>query len=254
LGITASLESSLARQSDYLLLTKVGDEGLVMIKSYITEVAASLLLSLQLARCGGFISDGQFEQLHKELVASPDEVRRITEEKEELMRSLAEEYQKSRSIFLLGNGPNFPTALEGMLKLKECTYAHAEAVSSNEFRHGYINALIKDTPAILIAPLSSRSHRQLVAIGRDVKNVDGRLVVLGTKGDDVLKELADHFVEMPSGYGELISPILYIVPLQLLAYYGALARGINPDEPERSVIFMSKKTLDGVERVFLAQS
>jgi len=250
-GVTASVGSSLGKKSDYLLFLQTGEEGFVTIKSYTASVAVSHLLALELAFLKGSISAKLYNSHKSKLLKAPELLSKNMKKMADETEEIAQDLKDSKFFLILGSGPNYPTALEGMLKLKECTYSHAVAINCNEFVHGYINALQDDAPVILIAPPFSPVFNDFEEIGRIIKRVKGKLITLGGGEKSILAGISDYFVEVNYYPEEIFTPLFYILFFQYFAFHSAIARNINPDLPAKQSSLMKKKIIDGIERVYL---
>jgi glucosamine--fructose-6-phosphate aminotransferase (isomerizing) len=186
------------------------------------------LLALSIAHENGSISDSRFLQLVNELDAIPDKLKRVLENNNHI-KEIAETFKDTSNFLYLGRGYNFPVALEGALKLKEISYIHAEGYPAAEMKHGPI-ALIDDLmPVVFVAPKDA-VYQKVVSNVEEVKARGGRVLAVVTEGDVGLARLADHKVEVPETL-DVLTPILTVLPLQLLAYYIAVRRGCNVDQP-----------------------
>lgn len=252
-AVTDNPESTLGKKSRFTIQLMSGQEGLVMIKSYIGEVTISNMLALELSNSWGKLSKTRYLKYKNELLQIPKKVKLVTESIAEETRRIAEKFAKSENIYLIGYGPNYATALEGMLKIRECLGVHAEAIEGNEFRHGYINSMKPGDPVIGIFP-PSKCKNKMIKICRNIKNMKGQIVIIGHEKDEELRKIADDYVSIGVECDEFFSPILYILPLQLLAYYGGLSRGIDPDYPPASEAVGRYKDFSGKKVYYIEES
>ena len=170
----------------------------------------------------------QGREVVRALAKLPDLVQRVLAKAPEI-EQLADRLVRAQNVLYLGRGYNFPVALEGALKLKEISYIHAEGYPAAEMKHGPI-ALIDDLmPVVFIAPKDAVHHKVISNI-EEVKARGGRVIAIVTEGDTALDQLADHRIEIPETL-DLLTPVLSVLPLQLLAYYIAVRRGCNVDQP-----------------------
>ncbi|HEX4633969.1 MAG TPA: SIS domain-containing protein, partial [Gemmatimonadales bacterium] len=189
--------------------------------------AALALLTLKLGRLRA-LSILQGREVVKALAKLPELVERVLA-KAPQVEQLAERLQRAQNVLYLGRGYNFPVALEGALKLKEISYIHAEGYPAAEMKHGPI-ALIDDLmPVVFVAPRDA-VYQKVVSNIEEVKARGGRVIAVVTEGDTGVAKLADHKIEIPETL-DIFSPILSVLPLQLLAYYIAVRRGCNVDQP-----------------------
>jgi len=229
LAVTNTPDSSLMRLARFTLLTHAEEERAVTAtKSYTAQLAALFLLSLSLAEEARV--RGDLEPLRESLFAAPRLMAEATRSLEATVRRAAEGHADKSSFFLLGSGPNYATALEGALKLKEACNVFAEGFATREFLHGPMQLADGRTPVFLISPPD------------EVDGSAGLLASLRRFGSPVILVTEEAgggggpprgAVCIPSGLSKVFSPLLYILPLQLFAYYGSVARGLNPDRPEK---------------------
>jgi len=221
--------SSLSREVDDVLYVHAGPEiGVASTKAYTAMVAAFSLLALWLGRARGTVPDDQARELVLGLRELPKLVERALGTREEVAR-IAEGMLHARSALYLGRGVNVPTALEGALKLKEISYVHAEAYPTGEMKHGPIALIDEHLPVVAIATASAL-YDKTVSNLQEVKARDGRLIVVASEGDEKVREHADEVVYVPRTH-ELLSPVVNVVPLQLLAYEVAHRLGRDVDQP-----------------------
>jgi glucosamine--fructose-6-phosphate aminotransferase (isomerizing) len=220
-------ESSLVRESELTLLTRAGPEiGVASTKAFTTQLAALLLLTIALARRHGLTADKE-KKLVEELEQLPGRIQKVLELSEEI-RAIAERFVDKRHALFLGRGVHYPIAMEGALKLKEISYIHAEAYAAGELKHGPLALVDASMPVIAVAP-NDELLEKLKSNLQEVRARGGELFVFSERGTGV-RQGNTIKVRMPE-VGEYTSPILYTIPLQLLAYYVALVKGTDVDQP-----------------------
>lgn len=226
--LTNVVGSSITRMSDLVCYTYAGPEvSVVATKTFAAQVAYLLLLAINLAMKKG-LSRSRFKKLIEELKSIPDVVQAVLDKVEPQVKKLAKQYRDAKNIYLIGRGIGYPVVLEGALKLKEITYIHSEGMPAGELKHGTL-ALIEDgTPVIAVMPPGENRARMVGNI-EEVKARGAMVTAIAEESDDV-KEHVDELISIPHTE-ELFSPLLYIVPLQLLAYYTTVERGQDPDHP-----------------------
>jgi glucosamine--fructose-6-phosphate aminotransferase (isomerizing) len=228
-GICNVIGSSIARASHAGSYTHAGPEiGVASTKAFTAQVTILTLLALQLAQSQGTISQSRLRQVLYEMETIPDKIREALKNNDAI-KALAEKYMDAKNFLYLGRGLNFPIALEGALKLKEISYIHAEGYPAAEMKHGPIALIDENMPVVFIATNAS-AHEKIVSNIQEVKARKGRIIAIVNEGDTTVKELADDVIEIPET-DELLSPLVSIVPLQLLSYHIALMRGCNVDQP-----------------------
>ncbi len=227
LAIVNVVGSMATRIADLTLYTHAGPEiGVAATKTYTTQLAVLTMLAIELARTLGTADEEYLKELEEGLRRVPDLIEDILNLNEPL-RELAEGLKDRENFFYIGRGIGLPTALEGALKLKEISYIHAEGLSAGELKHGPL-ALIEDgIPVVAIAPNGKTFDKMLGNI-EEAKARGAHIIALGSS--ERLREVSDAFIEMPD-LDETLTPIPYIVPLQLLAYHLAVLRGNDPDKP-----------------------
>jgi len=228
LGVVNVVGSSIARETDAGVYLRVGPEiGVASTKAFTGQVAVLTLVALYLARRRHMSAD-QCADMIRELEQVPDKMERILEH-DARIRTVTEKYIDRDNWLFLGRGYNYPTALEGALKLKEISYIHAEGMPAAEMKHGPI-ALINDgMPAVFIAN-RGRQYEKVISNIQEVKSRGGRIIAVATEGDEHIKTLADDVFYVPD-VPECLSPMLTVVPLQLMAYHAAVLRGHDVDKP-----------------------
>jgi len=227
LAIVNVVGSMATRIADLTLYTHAGPEiGVAATKTYTTQLAVLTMLAIELARTLGTANEGYLTKLEESLRRVPDIVEEVLNLNEPL-RELAENLKEKENFFYIGRGIGVPTALEGALKLKEISYIHAEGLSAGELKHGPL-ALIEDgVPVVAIAP-SGKTFDKMLGNVEEAKARGAYIIALGSS--ERLRMVSDALIEMPE-VDEVLTPIPYIVPLQLLAYHLAVLRGNDPDKP-----------------------
>lgn len=228
-GICNVVGSSIARASHAGAYTHAGPEiGVASTKAFTAQVAVLSLIALYLGRSLGHLAQKDFFKLINELDDLPQKVEE-TLRTEARVREIAHLYKDASNFLYLGRGFNFPVALEGALKLKEISYIHAEGYPAAEMKHGPIALIDENMPVVVIA--TRRGHyEKIISNIQEVKARGGRIIALVNAGDQTVKNLADHIIEVPE-VEDAFSPIVNSVPLQLLAYHIAVMRGCNVDQP-----------------------
>jgi glutamine---fructose-6-phosphate transaminase (isomerizing) len=228
LGIVNVVGSTIAREVDGGIYLHAGPEiGVASTKAFTSQIAALALLTLKIGRLRA-LSILQGREVVRGLGRLPELVQRVLARAPEAER-IAERLLRANNVLYLGRGYNFPVALEGALKLKEISYIHAEGYPAAEMKHGPI-ALIDDLmPVVFVAPRDA-VYQKIVSNVEEVKARGGRVIAVVTEGDTGLATLADHRIEVPETL-DLLTPILTVLPLQLLAYYIAVRRGCDVDQP-----------------------
>ncbi len=228
-GIVNSVGSSIARITDAGSYIHAGPEiGVASTKAFTGQVSLLTMMALSLAQKRGTISNSYFRQLVSELANIPDKIRRVLE-KDEQIRYIAGEIKDHSNALYLGRGYNFPVALEGALKLKEISYIHAEGYPAAEMKHGPI-ALIDENMPVIVITTNRSAYDKIVSNIQEVKARKGLVIAIVNEGDTVISKMADHVIEIPNTE-EPFTPLLSVIPLQLLSYHIALMRGCNVDQP-----------------------
>ena len=229
IAVTNVVDSSMARDADAVLYTRSGPEiGVAATKTFVAQLVALQLLALFLAQERGSISAGRIVGMVESLAEVPTLVEHMLDAEEELQR-IATKWAGVRDFFFLGRGVSCATAAEGALKLKEISYARAEYYPAGEMKHGPI-ALIDDQVVVVGVVPHGDLHAKTLANMEEMRARDGRLLLLLTEGDDQGAALADEVVWLPE-MDEMLSPVVATIPLQLLSYWIAKARGLDVDKP-----------------------
>src|SRR5438552_14596595 len=236
LAICNVVGSMITRESAGTIYTHAGPEiGVASTKAFTAQLTALYLFALYLAQLRGAMTADQAKDAIQELTRIPGKLEHLLTHEEDC-EDLAKEYVRSQDFLFLGRGIHYPIALEGALKLKEISYIHAEGYPAGEMKHGP-NALIDENlPVVIIATRDPKDELSMIRYEKSMSNLkevkarSGMVIALATEGDEEIKEAADHVLYIPPAPEEL-SPILEIVPLQLLAYHIAVRRGCDVDQP-----------------------
>jgi len=231
LGLTNVIGSTLTRLARVYVCQQSGPEiGVAATKTFTSQLSVLSQLALRLAKKRGKISHVEIESLEDKLQQMPDVAENILQTQGDKIKRLSQKYRDKQCFFFLGRGISSATALEGRLKLMEIAYVPAIAYPAGESKHGPISLIEPGFPVVFICP-KDETHRTVVSNIMEMKARGASIIVLCEEGDEEIKRLADDFIEIPKGVPEILSPILYVIPLQLFAYYMALERGHNPDMP-----------------------
>lgn len=227
-GICNVVGSTIARETDAGIYLHAGPEiGVASTKAFTSQVTVLSLMTLLLARMSS-MSASRGREIVQEMNRLPQKVQKILDAHEHI-EQIAEQYTNKHNFLYLGRGYNFPVALEGALKLKEISYIHAEGYPAAEMKHGPIALIDENMPVVFIATKDS-TYEKIISNIEEVRARKGKLIAIATEGDDYIKTKVDHTIYIPPTF-ELLTPILTIIPLQLLAYYIAVKRGCNVDQP-----------------------
>lgn len=228
-GVCNVVGSSIARETDAGAYTHAGPEiGVASTKAFTTQITVLALMALRLARAKGTMSSSRYRLYLQEIEMIPSKVEKLLEI-DEHVKYIASIYKDVPNCLYLGRGFNFPVALEGALKLKEISYIHAEGYPAAEMKHGPIALIDENMPVIVIAT-NAEHYEKVVSNIQEIKSRKGKIIAIVTEGDTVVREIADHVIEIPY-VEEAFSPLLTTIPLQLLSYYIAVMRGCNVDQP-----------------------
>jgi len=229
LAVCNVLGSTVTREVESMIYTHAGPEiGVASTKAFTTQLTALLLLAIYLGRVRKTLEEEKAKNIILHLLRIPKQVREILES-EGLISSFIKKYFKKEHFLYLGRGINYPIALEGALKLKEISYIHAEGYPAGEMKHGPIALIDENMPVVAVAT-DSKVYKKVTANIEEVKSRDGIVIAIANKGNKEIKKLADEVFYVPKTL-EVLSPILNIIPLQLIAYYIALSRGCDVDQP-----------------------
>jgi glucosamine--fructose-6-phosphate aminotransferase (isomerizing) len=228
LGIVNVVGSSIARESQGGVYIHAGPEiGVASTKAFTSQLTVLALITIMMARAKG-MSKEDARVLTRELACVPDKVEHLLQNTE-LVRTVAEEFRDTSNFLYLGRGANFPVALEGALKLKEISYIHAEGYPAAEMKHGPIALIDEHMPVVVVVPKDAIYEKVLSNI-QEVRARKGRVIAIANEDDTEIDKLAEFVIRVPRTYS-YFGPIINVIPLQLLAYSIAVARGCNVDQP-----------------------
>lgn len=222
-------ESTIAHESDAHIGLMAGPEiGVASTKAYTAQLLHLLFFSLMLSGVKWLTDKEERANIFNEIRLLPSKIEDILEQADKI-KQVAAEYAQSRDYVFLGRHYNHPTALEGALKLKEISYIHASGYAGGEFKHGPIALITDNVPVVCVAP-QTEIYDKMVSNIEEVKSRKGSIISICTKGDTTIPKMSDFSFEIPEA-PDYLTPILAVIPLQLLAYYTALERGCEPDQP-----------------------
>ncbi|MGC4067768.1 MAG: glutamine--fructose-6-phosphate transaminase (isomerizing) [Polyangiaceae bacterium] len=229
LAICNVLDSAIPRASSGALYTHAGPEiGVASTKCFTTQLVAMLLLAVWLGRRRGTLSEERAKEVLQALVEVPNQMRAALEVKGETL-TCARRWMHAEHVLFLGRGLGYPIALEGALKLKEISYAHAEGYAAGEMKHGPIALIDENMPVVVVLPQDNQFEKTLSNV-QEVKAREGQIIAITTKGDPESKGIAPYQIEIPA-VPEVVLPLVTILPLQLFAYYVADLKGTDVDQP-----------------------
>jgi len=228
-AIANVLDSAIPRLAHGALYTRAGPEiGVASTKCFTAQLAALLMLAVYLGRRRGVLDAEQATETLQGLCEVPSHINELLGDRD-YVRGVANKLLNATDVLFLGRGHSFPIALEGALKLKEISYAHAEGYAAGEMKHGPIALIDEQLPVVVVAPKDS-SYEKTLGNVQEVRAREGKVVALATKGDEAMHDLAEHIIWLPDA-PEQVLPLLTVVPLQLLAYYVAARKGHDVDQP-----------------------
>jgi glucosamine--fructose-6-phosphate aminotransferase (isomerizing) len=228
-GVVNVVGSSIARTSHAGAYTHAGPEiGVASTKAFTAQLAVLTMVALKIAKQKGSIDGERYMHLLQELHDIPDKIAEVLTSAEKV-KQLAEKYKDARDFLYLGRGYNFPVALEGALKLKEISYIHAEGYPAAEMKHGPI-ALVDDQLPVVFVATKDAYHEKVVSNMQEIKARKGRVISVITAGDDYSASLSESTMSVPAA-DEIVAPMLSVIPLQLLAYYIGVMKGLDVDKP-----------------------
>ena len=229
LGICNVVGSSISRETDAGIYTHAGVEiGVASTKAFTAQVTVLTLLAMRLARKHQTIADERYYSIINDLLSVPDKIEDILRNHLNI-KKIAQKYYNSINSLYLGRGYLFPVALEGALKLKEISYIHAEGYAAGEMKHGLIALIDSNLPVVVVAA-KDRYYEKIVSNIQEVKARKGNIIAVITEGDSNLRNMVEDIIEIPKS-DDVVTPFLAIIPLQLLAYYIAVLRGCDVDQP-----------------------
>ena len=228
-GVCNVVGSTISRETHAGAYTHAGPEiGVASTKAFTTQITVLTLIALKLAKEKGTISNSQFHMQLQELELIPDKVKKALKYDDHI-KMVASTYKDAKNCLYLGRGYNFPVALEGALKLKEISYIHAEGYPAAEMKHGPIALIDEQMPVFVIATKKGH-YEKVVSNIQEIKSRSGKIIGIVTEGDQDVKYIADHVIEIPETL-ESLTPLLTTIPLQLLSYHIAVMLGRNVDQP-----------------------
>ncbi|MGC9453586.1 MAG: glutamine--fructose-6-phosphate transaminase (isomerizing) [Phycisphaerae bacterium] len=228
LGIVNVVGSSIARETDAGVYLHAGPEiGVASTKAFTCQLVVETMMALMLGR-RRLMSQQMMDQYIEELDAIPEKMSQVLQQSETIRQVTADYIERENWLFL-GRGYNYPVALEGALKLKEISYIHAEGLPAAEMKHGPIALIHEGMPVVFVAPRCA-TYDKIVSNIEEVRARRGRIIAIATEGDEDIRRYSDHVFYIPEAPAAL-QPLLTVIPLQLLAYHAAVARGCNVDKP-----------------------
>ena len=221
--------ASIPRVSDSGCYTHVGPEiGVASTKAFTAQVTALTMLALCIGKEKGTLSQEQYLRIVRELGQIPDKIQRVLGQNKRIA-DFAKTFTYAQNFIYLGRGYNFPVSLEGALKLKEISYIHAEGYPAAEMKHGPIALISQEMPVVVVAPHCG-TYEKVVSNIQEIKARKGRVIAVVTAGDELVSKIADYIIEVPETE-ECLTPLLTVIPLQLLAYHIAVVKGCDVDQP-----------------------
>ena len=228
-GIVNGVGSSIARETDTGIYIHVGPEiGVASTKAFTGQVTVLTLLALALGHEQGTLNNADYYQMIEELAEIPQKTEKVLEQAP-MIKDISRMFTYAHNFLYLGRGVNYPVAMEGALKLKEISYIHAEGYPAAEMKHGPIALVDQDMPIVFLAT-HHQLYEKIISNMQEVKSRNGRILAVVTEGDQQVKKIADNVLEIPRTLNALV-PLLSVVPLQLLAYYVAVDKGLDVDMP-----------------------
>ena len=229
LSVVNVVGSTISRESDGTVYTHAGPEiGVASTKAFTTQLSALILLAIHLGRRSGALDEARAGELITDLLQIPEQMKSVLDH-EATINVIARRYATARDFLYLGRGINYPIALEGALKLKEISYIHAEGYPAGEMKHGPIALIDEEMPTVVVA-LKDRVYDKMISQVEQVKARKGLVLAVANADDQYIQSKADFIMPVPATH-EMISPILAVMPLQILAYEMACRRGEDVDQP-----------------------
>ena len=230
LAIVNAMGSTIAREADMLIYTHAGPEiSVASTKAYMVQLSVMYLFAFELAFAKGTIDEEQHKYYTSKLLETPDMVQKVIESTTETAQKISTQLITADSLLYIGRGLDYALSMEGSLKLKEISYIHSESYAAGELKHGTISLITKDMPVIAVATQSALYEKTVSNI-KEVKARGAKVVMICKEGDDVPSDVADFVLKVPD-FEECLLPMLVCVPLQLIAYYTAVQRGNDVDQP-----------------------
>ena len=228
-GICNVVGSSIARASHAGSYTHAGPEiGVASTKAFTAQVTVLTMMALSIARKRGSLPESKYQSIAIELSKIPEKVSKVLKSNDHI-KEIAEEYMDVHNFLYLGRGFNFPVALEGALKLKEISYIHAEGYPAAEMKHGPIALIDENMPVVVVANNMS-AHDKIVSNIQEIKARKGRIISIISENDTIIEGMSEHVIRIPETE-EVLTPLLSVIPLQLLAYHIAVLLNRNVDQP-----------------------
>jgi glucosamine--fructose-6-phosphate aminotransferase (isomerizing) len=229
LGICNVAGSTISRETDAGVYTHAGVEiGVASTKAFTSQITVLLMMAMLLGSKRKTLPQAEYATLIHELISVPKKIEEILKE-EEKIKEIAAVYKNVTNALYMGRGLLYPVALEGALKLKEISYIHAEGYPAAEMKHGPI-ALIDENMPVFALAANDTSYEKMISNIQEVKARKGKVIAIVTRGDKSIRKMADHVIEIPECH-EAVSPLLAVIPLQILSYHIAVMRGCNVDQP-----------------------
>ena len=229
LAVTNVVGSSIAREADQVVYTYAGPEiAVASTKAYTTQLLLMLMLSIYVGQIKGTLVAERAKELVTGIKIIPEQIHELLENVEQL-KVFATKYGNSEDVFYLGRSLDYAVALEGALKMKEISYIHAEAYAAGELKHGTLALIVEGVPVIVLATQEDVYDKTISNL-QEVKARDAVVIAIALEGDDRIPKYADHVIFIPRAE-KYLTPLLSVLPLQLLAYYAALTRGCDVDKP-----------------------
>jgi glucosamine--fructose-6-phosphate aminotransferase (isomerizing) len=231
LGVTNTIGSTLTRVARAYIVQQSGPEiGVAATKTFTSQIMVLAQLALKLARTRGKISQDEVDDFESKMFDIPSFVERTLESQSTHIQNLAKKYVEERLFLFLGRGISSASALEGRLKLLELTYVPSLAYPAGESKHGPISVVEEGVPCIFICP-KGNSRKEIIGSIMEMKARGAKIISICEENDQEILNLSDDYIKMPQGIPELLSPIPYVVPLQLLSYHLSTAKRLDPDKP-----------------------
>jgi glucosamine--fructose-6-phosphate aminotransferase (isomerizing) len=228
-GIVNGVGSSIARETDTGIYIHVGPEiGVASTKAFTGQVTVLAMLALALGNALGTITEEEYQQTCHELTVIPDKINQILEQNDRI-KELSAMFADRHNALYLGRGFNYPVALEGALKLKEISYIHAEGYPAAEMKHGPLALVDEHMPIVFVATHQGQ-YQKIISNMQEVQSRKGRILAIVSEGDSVAGRICEHVIEIPHTLNALV-PLLSVIPMQMLAYHVAVAKGLNVDMP-----------------------
>lgn len=228
-GIVNAVGSSIARADDTGIYIHVGPEiGVASTKAFTGQVTALTMFALALGHEQGTLPDAEYAEMIQELARIPEKMQTLLKQTPRI-EDMSKRFTYAHNFLYLGRGFNYPVALEGALKLKEISYIHAEGYPAAEMKHGPIALVDQDMPIVFLATHHGL-YQKIISNMQEVKSRNGRILAIVSEGDEQVKNIADSVIEIPKTLNRLV-PLLSVVPLQILAYFVAVDKGLNVDMP-----------------------